>query len=112
MASYRFTSFLLVCTALVPSSLGFTTSSLTRRPTAFVPPTNTRLHQSSIPEEQPSWFELPSSSTKNDSMGVQAVVEDVAGRIAMMTAVGLIVGEVATGESVAEQFADALSSML
>lgn len=68
------------------------------------------LQQSSIPDE-PSWFELPSSSIQDKVVGIQAI-EDVLGRVAMVTAAGLIIGEVVTGESVAEQFADAISKLI
>lgn len=73
---------------------------------------STLLHLSSIPEEQhPAWFDLPSSTSRNKVVGVQAV-EDVVGRVAMVGASILIAGEVITGESVTEQVADALHNLL
>jgi|Transcript_15989 hypothetical protein len=101
--------FVLLCLSLVSSSFGFAASP----PNCSSVSSNTRLHQSSIPDQQhPAWFDLPSAKTSRDNVvGVQAA-EDVVGRIAMVSALALTVGEVVTGESVTEQVIDALHSLL
>ena len=62
-------------------------------------------------EEHPSIFELPKSVISKQVEDVQ-LLEDVAGRVAMVGALGLLVGEAVTGESVAEQFAHAFHSFV
>ena len=109
--SSTFLTVLLCLSCLVASSRGFTAP----RPNCPSLSSNTRLHQSSIPDEQhhPAWFDLPSAAkTSRDRIVGVETIEDVLGRIAMVGAFSLAAGEVLTGESVTEQVVDALHSLL
>jgi hypothetical protein len=94
---------------LLPSARGFATS--TRFKTAFLPAVSSSLRQSSVPEEQPSWIELPRPFPERKSTD-EPQAELVLGRSAMVGALGFLVGEVLTGESVVEQCADFFTNLV
>ena len=93
--------------ALLPGALGFVTS--TRPRTAFLPKVS--LYQSSVPEEQPSWIELPRRFLEGQS-NQHDDAELLLGRMAMVGALGFLVGEILTGESVIEQCVDVLDNLI
>jgi hypothetical protein len=93
---------------LLPSARCFVTSAPSK--TAFRPSVSS-LRQSSIPEEQPSWIELPRIVSVRKSTD-EAQAELVLGRLAMVGALGFLAGELLTGESVVEQCADFLSKLV
>lgn len=117
MTSSRFSVLLLlICVSLLPSAFGFASSSSSTRRPSFLPSTastTTRLQQSSIPQEhgEPLWFELPKPYPSKKREQCAQVIEDVVGRVAMVGALGLMAGEIFTGESVAQQVSDAFSNL-
>jgi hypothetical protein len=93
---------------LLPSARGFVTR--TRSKTAFLPAVSS-LRQSSIPEEQPSWIELPRLVSVRKTTD-EAQAELMLGRVSMIGALGFIVGEILTGESIVEQCADVFTNLV
>lgn len=92
---------------LLPLTRGFVTSARPR--TAFLPQLS--LYQSLLPEEQPSWIELPRPFLERQS-NQHGDAELLLGRLAMVGALGFLVGEIVTGETVVEQCADALANLI
>jgi phosphate/sulfate permease len=102
--------FTLVVAWLLTSSLAAFSSHTSSR-LAFTGRLNQSSRSIDAPTqvtERPSWMDLPKSVQKDSRFVEQSLptAEIIVGRVAMVGAMGLLVGELTTGESVIEQFQD------
>lgn len=75
----------------------------------------TAVYQSSVPQDKsprgrlPSWVDLPNRASDNLKSNLYQTELSV-GRVAMVSAIGLLIKEVVTGESILEQVSDVIAS--
>ena len=65
----------------------------------------------SVKNDSPSWVNLPRPQENDESTASMPSAEQWVGRLAMIGAVGLFIGEITTGESVSEQVMDLISGL-
>jgi hypothetical protein len=100
----------LVVAFLAQTSYAFVASVPNAKPSPML----TKLRQSAEPFEDKrkavSWVHLPRPIQDNRIAAALPSAEEWVGRLAMLGAVGLIVGEITTGHSFSEQFIDLISN--
>jgi hypothetical protein len=65
----------------------------------------------SVKNGSPSWVNLPRPQEDDELTASMPSAEQWVGRLAMIGAVGLFIGEITTGESVSEQVMDLISGL-